>query len=188
MKLQVWAVCAALSIDVVALVAIPDTLPPSSWADTEASTNIPFTARPAGAQLRDFQVGMSFLATPSNNVQVAFGDDTDGDGALSAAETDLLLGWDSGKWMLGGEARCTAATTNDVKDLSWTLRMRNGAPYWLEVAECGTLLVAVTNVPVLAKLHDPAWNLMRVTVRGVDSAAEHLAVTARPWGCVLRLR
>lgn len=188
MKRLLFALCAAASAGVLALVVHPATLPPSSWADTEVSTNVPFAAGPAGTWLRDFHVGMSFLSTPSNNVQFAFGRDADGDGVLSIAEMDLLLGWDCGMWRLGDESRRETVTENDMKDLSWTLRMRDGSPHSLEVSECGMSLTTVTNASVLAGLYDPAWNLVRITVRGVDQAAERLVIAAYPWGCVLRFR
>ena len=180
--------CVAAALDAVALVVRPETLPPSPWADTEMSTNVVFATCPIGPALRDFHIDMSLLATPSNNVQVALGRDADEDGVLSLAETDFSLGWDCGSWWFNRTTRWEPATTNDVKDLSWTLRMRNGAPHALNVVENGTLISSVTNAAALADFYSPDWNLMRITVRGVDAAAERLVVAAYPWGCVLRVR
>lgn len=188
MKTLLFCIGTTMAVNALALIVRPATLPPSPWADTEASTNVPLGVLPQGVQVKEFRVGLSFLATPSNNVQVSFGRDADGDGVLSGAETDLKLGWDCGTWMLGMEPRRETATTNNVKDLTWTLRMRTGTPYALHAAECDTSLVAVTNQPGLSALYDPAWDLMRITVRGVDVATEQLEVAAFPWGCVLRFR
>ena len=187
-KLLPICCCMAVALDAVALVVRPETLPISPWADTEMSTNIIFATRPVGAELQDFRIGMSLLATPSNNVQVAIGRDADEDGTLSLAEADFTLGWDCGRWLVNREVLEATATTNDVKDLSWTLRMRNGTPHALNVTENGASISSVTNAAALADLYNPEWNLMRITVRGVDAAAERLVVAAYPWGCVLRFK
>ena len=65
-------------------------LPESGYADTEASTNVPFAFARAG--VRDFEFDLCLCGTPSNNVQLAFGRDANGDGELSYAETALVMG------------------------------------------------------------------------------------------------
>ena len=59
---------------------VTSALPPSAYADTEVSTNVPFTAWEE--HQKRFEHRLSFEATPSNNVQVAFGTDADADGML----------------------------------------------------------------------------------------------------------
>jgi len=79
----------------------PDTLPASSFADTEVSTNVSLAAAvtcAAGDNVRFFDVELSLAATPTNNVEIVFGRDADGDGELSRLERDFALGWDSGAW------------------------------------------------------------------------------------------
>ncbi len=188
MKKLFTLLCACGMLPAPALVVRPDALPSSPWADTEVTTNLTFAGRPSGSSLRDFRIDMSFLATPSNNVQIAFGCDGDANGVLSVAETDFTFGWDCGCWQIDKDVTWAAVTTNAVKELAWTLRMRNGAPLALDVTENGAPLAAMTNAPSLAGFYDPAWDLMRITVRGVDAAAERLVVAARPWGCVLKFR
>ena len=48
------------------------------------------------------------LASPSNNVEVAFGTDADGDGVLDLWETDCVIGWDCGAWFVrkGADGAC----------------------------------------------------------------------------------
>ena len=60
--------------------AVPD-LPPPVFADTEVSTNV--ATRSWTERTRMFNVVLSFDATPSNNVQAAFGTDESADGNLS---------------------------------------------------------------------------------------------------------
>ncbi len=69
-------------------------LPAPVFADREAAGD---TAIPVNAHenLRRFRLELAFDATPSNNVQVAFGRDAEPlDGKLAAEETALIIGWD----------------------------------------------------------------------------------------------
>ena len=51
-------------------------------------------------------VSLQFIGTVSNNVEVAFGCDADGDSVLSLDETDIVFGWDCGRcfvWNVSGD-------------------------------------------------------------------------------------
>ena len=78
-------------------VAVPK-LPAPTFLDTEISTNIAITAWTE--QMRALKIVLLLDATPSNNVQVAFGSDADADGYLFDEETELTLGWDCGEWFV----------------------------------------------------------------------------------------
>ena len=71
------------------------TPPPSSYPDTESSVNAAVTNWPSLG--RRVKLILSAHATPSNCVQVAFGQDTDSDGDLAPEETHLVLGVDCGE-------------------------------------------------------------------------------------------
>ena len=88
--------------------------------DTEVATNVTITAWQLRAE--KFSFSLSSLATPSNNVEAAFGTDTDGDGTLSARETARVVGWDCGAWFVqkgmdGRRVSEASASTNEVKTL-----------------------------------------------------------------------
>ena len=70
--------------------------PPSPYADTESVTNVAFNAGIAGDNF--FALTLELDASPSNNVEVAFGHDANGNGALDDSEADLAVGWDCGEW------------------------------------------------------------------------------------------
>ena len=55
-------------------------LPPSPHADTEAVTNVAFGTGVAGDNV--FALSLALDASPSNNVEVAFGCDADGNGII----------------------------------------------------------------------------------------------------------
>lgn len=69
-------------------------LPSVAHADTEVVTNVPLPSLSNRAAKFGFSLGCR--ATPTNNVEIAFGTDTDSDGVLSPRETRLVVGWDSG--------------------------------------------------------------------------------------------
>lgn len=166
-------------------------VPRGVHADTEASTNVPFAFARSG--VRDFRFELAFAATPSNNVQLAFGRDADSDGVLALDEADMTLAWDCGGWRVAdgaGRVRISApaATTNAAKRLEWDLGMRRMRLRRLVVKENG--------VPVFQELLDapeqwfysPDWNLLRLTVRGVDAADESARVSLDMTGCSINLR
>ena len=166
-------------------------LPECGYADTETSTNVPLAFARAGVKNFDFE--LCLVGTLSNNVQLAFGRDLDSDGVLAADETDMAVGWDCGGWRIvncetGDAVESAAATTNDVKALSWSLFLRRGRPRRLTVSENG--------VPVFAELadapepwfHSPGWDMLRLTVRGVDAAYESARVKLVVSGYVIDLR
>ena len=68
-------------------------MPQPSFADTEVSTHV---AVPSFEGCNVFRVQLRFDATPSNSVQIAFGQDVDGDGRLSLRESGMALGWSGG--------------------------------------------------------------------------------------------
>ena len=79
-----------------ALAVTVEPLPQSEFADTEVSTNIAFVVeRPAMTRI-EFTVALD--ATPTNNVEVAIGTDTNGDGNLAVEEAANVFGYDCGRW------------------------------------------------------------------------------------------
>ena len=68
---------------------VPAALPPAVHADTETVTNVPFaTALDAAGRL---SFDLACRATPSNNVEVAFGTDANGDGAVNTEDAEYIL-------------------------------------------------------------------------------------------------
>ena len=103
---------------------VPAALPPVVHADTETVTNVPFTASLDAAGR--FRLSLVCLATPTNNVEAAFGVDRNDDGVLALEETDCIVGWDCGAWFVrkGADgARTEHAGTvpaDGVSELSWS--------------------------------------------------------------------
>ena len=164
-------------------VAVPPMVMPE-FADTEVTTNIPVNV--FRSDVRGLDVSLELCATPSNNVQVAFGRDADGDGVLAPEESDLVVGWDCGRWFaeeVATGARTFAedgAPTAGNRFLRWRSEL-DGAG--------GVSRLAVTNTSgeAFAELSAArpgwacrsSWNMMRLTRRGTDMPAECFDVSFR---------
>lgn len=167
-------------------------LPAPTCPDTEVSTNCPFTSACGRTGL--FSLTLDLAATPSNNVEIAFGTDADADGVLAQEETGLALGWDCGRWFLRegwvGAARfAEPATASGVKALRWQLWLADGmTPRRLSVKENGEQLeLGAADTPP-PWLFSPDWNLVRVTARGVDVPGAEVSWRVGNEAFILRLR
>ncbi len=162
------------------LVSSALTLPPVVHYDTETSTNMPFAIDSSGAGR--FTLSLSCIATPSNNVEAAFGYDTNLDGILDLGEMAFTIGWDCGAWFVrqgcdGIRIEEPYASTNDVKTLLLNLRFgASGRPRRLEAAADGQpIFSAIATAP-------PEWmnvrrcNRLRLTGRGLDGHGESFKV------------
>ena len=164
----------------------------AAHADTEASTNVPLAAWEA--RLRRFAWRLSFDATPSNNVQAAFGRDADGDGVLSPDEEGLVVGWDCGEWfaVLGADGARLAradASPAGARTLDCAVGFRaDGRAASLALAADGGPLFPPPAAPPPAAFHGAGWNLVRLTARGAGFPAGRLRAQTVPFGLSLVLR
>lgn len=185
--------CAAMAATLGAVAAPVEVsnLPPWTFADTEVSTNLAF--RVDRSPVEDFAFALTLSATPSNNVQIAFGRDADADGALGVRECALAVGWDCGAWVMrrptAEDLLLPSATTNAVKTLAVVVHVSDGRARRLSCKEDG--------VPVAWEfpggdapewLFDPSWNMLRATVRGVDAANESICAQVTVDGTRIILR
>jgi len=160
---------AALGASPMANVAMPAV----AHVDTEVTTNVVISSWQRGAA--KFAFSLSCIATPSNNVEVAFGTDADGDGALAVGETDLVVGWDCGRWFIhhaiyDERFEVGAAPDESVGSLSWEYRLTAAElPARLSVKGDGSTIFGPLCEDSPAWLYDRSWNLMRLTGRGLDS-------------------
>mgnify|MGYP003291515615 CR=1 FL=1 len=154
-------------------------LPPSDFADTEVTTNFPAAF---GTNDNHFLFSLVFDSTPSNNVQAAFGCDADSDGILSAEETDLIVGWDCGRWRIdgpgvGSSLERSPVTADASKVLSWNLCTRFcRIPRTLELKENGVDVLPELSSAPCVWFYNPDWNLVRLTARGLDDPDARFAV------------
>ena len=184
--------CLALPLAVVG-VEFPQLAAPE-FIDAEVSATHRLEQPAFGLRGLDFR--LDFNGTPSNNVEVAFGRDLDANGSLAPHETDVIVGWECGRYFIerfrtGERIEETNVGTNDVaRSLAWHYDVRKGGKVLKAFAatnEVGTAFASVsTNSP--AWLYDRNWNLMQLTARGVDVQGERFEVDVRSSGFLIHLK
>ena len=169
-------------------------LPPPEFIDTEVFAMQRLEQPAFGLRGLDFR--LDFNGTPSNNVEVAFGRDGDGDGALAPHETDVVVGWECGRYFIerfrtGERIEEPDVGTNDVeRSLAWHYTLRKSGKVFKAFTatnEVGAVFAQVsTNAP--AWLYSRDWNLMRLSARGVDVQGERFEVDVQSSGFSINLR
>ena len=140
-----------------------ESLPPSEYADTEVSTNISFSV--SFDSMSRLEFALSLDASPTNSVEVSIGADADGDGCLSLDETDYTVGYRCGVWF----------QRDAVADQ--------------EVETAGGDGQRTERLFVLKKRKmSEAWNLVKVTRRGVAEIGEVVLVDGKKPGKAVIVR
>ena len=170
LRTALLVVCATIGIIARATGCPLTTPPPSSYPDTECSVNVAVTNWPSLG--RRVKLTLSANFTPSNCVQIAFGQDSDSDGDLAPEETHLILGVDCGEPF----ARWEVVVGSRSPTVEWS----------------NFLCTPTTNIYDFTFKQPSAdssrMNFAKVTTRGRgNSAAEIAAEVTRP-GVALILR
>ncbi len=167
-------------------------LPQMEYADTEVVTNVSFSADMD--RTGDFGFSLSFNGTPSNNVEMAFGIDSDTNGVLSASETEMAIVWDCGEWKVckGFDEIVLKAQdpmTNDYHSLTWKSRINGfGVPSLIEISDGSSPLFAEVSDTKPSWAYSRNWNMIRLTGRGIDVLNDQFEVVVRPEGLAIILR
>ena len=159
----------------------------SSYADTEATTNVVFNAGDSDDRL--FRLSLELNAKSDNNVSVVFGTDADANGVLDREEADAVVGWDSGSWFYqdrvsGAEAH-TARTDGRCR-LNWELTLNPHKAAKSIKATDANGVVFTGAIP--AAMFNPDWNLMQVTARGLTEPNGIVVNAVLGWGFNVILR
>ena len=180
-KRKFVAALAAFLATITASFAITQALPtppPSPHPDTESSVNVPLPDWPALG--RRISLTLTANATPSNNVQIAFGQDTNADGNLAPEETALVLGVDCGTPFIRDEVEVVGG----------------GGQRWFASASSAqesTLDCSPSPLVFNFSFKQPSavsqrLNFAKVTTRGRSPSAAEIAAEIRKPGKVLFLR
>ena len=154
---------ALLLVPVVAHGVTVELLPPSEYADTEVSTNMPFVVSLDSMSRLEFTLSLD--ASSTNSVEASIGTDSDGDGNLSLDETDHTVGCRCGVWF-----QRDAIADEEVEIVGGGGQRRE-------------------RLFVLKKRKlDPAWNLVKVTRRGVTEIGEVVVVDGKQPGFGVMVR
>ncbi len=188
-------------------VVVP-TMPVSPFADTEVSTNIVLHA--SRTDTREFGIHIQLAGTPTNDLEVAFGRDSDTNGVLDVQEIDTVYGWRGGRYFIENvrawERIETEAATNALCGV-FDVQLRNDAQIAPRrfTATCGisperseprqrSLEGCVAAFPELATTPPPAWlfreewDMVRVTRRGAGVPSEWVRCDIEYASFAIRLR
>ena len=172
---------------------VSPTLPEPEWPDREAATN---AALPVATWQKHghFDVQMS-VAEGTNLVQLAFGHDADGDGELSRAEAELVVGCGRGEAFVEDVAarmRYAEALPPPPGRRGLGLRVsldRDGAPTGLIATnEAGVAVFSEWRHAPPAFCFDPSWDTVRVVSAGPDDADGRVRVEIGPDGTLFIMR
>ena len=182
--------CASLASIFLATTFAVNAMPEAAHDDTEVVTNHSFTAIRSDSRVFSFMLELD--ATPSNNVEVAFGRDIDGDGVLSRFEATMRVGWDCGVWEIvdcaTGDVFSEPGSPGPVS-LSWMLNFSPaGVPKSLATSVSGTGVFAALAEHPPQFLFSKDWNMVRVTCRGIESPHPSLSGSFANHPFVIRLR
>jgi len=157
---------------------------PSLYAGWETAQDVPLP--PRQAETRFFKAEITFTATASNNVQMAFGTDIDKDGRLPAEETSATIGWDRGAWFIlsGNLLQKFMFVPQDASTVtSRTLKMSvrfsaDGTPLSLTFKDgAGTPLVFDGLEGVPTWMSPKLWDTAALTARGWDARDEQATIS-----------
>ena len=186
-------ICAAFSTSASLFGAVVGKLPVSEHPDTEVTAHHRLE-QPENVDNLDFS--LAFNGTASNNVEVAFGVDADGDGKLALDETEMVIGWDCGRYFIrnfqtGETIEEDAVGSQSVRRLiEWHYRIygnRTTLKSFAVTNETGEVFAELS----AAKpqwLYNGNWNLMRLAARGIDAQDEVFNVDVCRKGIVIILR
>ena len=151
---------AVILLPLAALGVTVSPLPFDTAVLSEATTNIPFTVDFAAMSRVEFT--LAFDASPTNCVEVSIGTDANGDGVLGLDEADWTFGYDCGTWfwrdMASDRQEEEVSPTTGRLERTFTLRRTK---------------------------MDAAWNLVRVTRRGLADVGEVVRVEGKRPGIVI---
>jgi len=168
---------------------------PPVYADREVSQDAFVSG--CGYQTRIVNMELAFTATPSNNVQIAFGSDLDKDGHLSFGEVRMTIGWDCGKWFhasgdLSQESSFApegSRTGTVFRTLKMPMRLdASCVPFSLSFADGNSPFIFENFTSVPAWMRPREWTMLRLTARGWDIRDGQALVKMSLDGSVIFLR
>jgi hypothetical protein len=138
------------------------------------------------AETRLFRAEITFTATASNNVQMAFGKDSDKDGKIPSEETYATVGWDRGSWfILSGDllTKFTCIPQDGMTATNRTLRMSvrissDGTPIRISFQNGQGNPVTFDGLEGIPSWMSPKdWDMAALTARGWDVRDEDAKIS-----------
>ena len=190
MKNTLTCSIAVFAAMVAAAADIRPVLPPVQHLDTEVVTNVTISAAAQGS--REYAFELSFPGTASNNVEIAFGADADGDGALSSDEIGFSVGWDCGEWLVMNAAtdeRVSVEAADGTHSLVGMIRLHtNGRVREISFGDGSATLFPALQSAARSWTFPVGWNMVRLVGRGENVRSdEQFHVSATCHGLMFHL-
>ena len=193
MRAVLLAWCVAFAAAASARTILVPTQPVSPFADTEVSTNIALHA--SRTDTREFGVRIQLAGTPTNNLEVACGRDSNTNGVLEAGEVETVYGWRAGRYFVENvriwERIETDAATNALCGVV-DIQLRNDAQTVPRrfAATCGGVaaFTELATTPPPPWLFREEWDMVRVTRRGAGVPSEWVRCDIEYASFAIRLR
>ncbi len=168
-------------------------LPVSQFADTEVFTNIAINASRSDVWQMDLHLQLE--GTPTNDLEVAFGQDANTNGVLDVEEVETMYGWRGGRYFIENvnawERIEEEAATNALCGVC-DIHLENNSSVVPRrfVATCdGVAAFASLSVnPTPAWLFRREWNMVRVVRRGAGISSEWVRCGIEYQSFSIRLR
>lgn len=157
------------------------TQPVSPYADSEVSTNLVLNA--SRTDVKELGINLLFNGTPSNNFEVAFGQDVNTNGVLDVEEIDTTYGWRGGRYFIENvtgwnriEEDAISGSTNGVMDIKVEVGA-NFTPTTFTAICDGEPAFEALSTQTPQWLYKGHWNMMRVVRRGTEPTSEWIRCT-----------
>ena len=150
-------------------------LPEPMHIDGEVSANTTLNISP---KLSEFSMDLSLVATPSNTVEVAFGEDVNFDDKIDHSEIDLIVACECGEWRVIDAAtgiEFNGQVSYGVSDFKWRIW---AAQYGEKVRLCASLdrHSVFGDIPNCILLFKRSWTHLKITSRGEGQSFGALSV------------
>ena len=149
--MRFFALLTILSLAAFGKTVTVEQLPPSEYADTEVSTNIPIRVKYERLDRMRFALELSPSAT--NNIEILIGHDADANGVLSVEESSIAFGYDCGQWFV-----------------------REGEEVRSEMYVCSEQAYMHRELAISYKDFVPDWDLVKVIRRGLGASDESVSL------------
>ena len=173
-------------------IVIP-TQPVSPFADTEVSTNV--VIHESRTDVRNVQIHFQLEGTPTNNLEIAFGCDTNTNGVLDMSEIETVYGWRGGRYFIENvraweriESPAAASALCGVIDIQLQ-HDKHFVPKSF-AATCGgeSAFAGLSTMPSPAWLFKREWNIVRVVRRGAGTPSEWVRCDVRHNSFAIKVR
>lgn len=167
-------------------------MPFSPFADSEISTDLEINR----SDINYAEIHFAFGGTPTNNLELAFGTDTNIDGILEPEEVEMRFGWRMGRYFVENVLTGERLDSEPFTEAStFLVKLQLGVRF--PQKQVRRIVASGTNATGFSEILSSTppswiwrreWNLMRVTRRGTEVPSDWLYYKASKQGLYISVR